>query len=310
MGAEQSSEAQDDAAALDAAAVKLQSVVRGRAARKSPAATPGPKQGTKKVTRLSSVSTEASSTRDESSTNRSSFSSARSFMMSWRPAGFAFAGRKKKRGHQDPKKVYQGLSGLSLQAALGHLDQCNAMLNDGADPNVRDADGDRFPIHWAAARGYTKIIEALIAAGANQYAQDGSNRTPATLASEAEQPGVRNLLQYGPPKPDTKQVYDGMDGPSLHVALNQPAMLKHYLLAGGVADVYDRDNDRTPLHWAAARGAVRCAELLLASGAELDRKDALGRTPKALAYDFNQRELYDFLAQAEGPEKRPSSIFA
>ena len=47
-----------------------------------------------------------------------------------------------------------------------------------------------------------------------------------------------------------------------------------------------------------------------ASGAELDRKDALGRTPKALAYDFNQRELYDFLAQAEGPEKRPSSIFA
>ena len=186
--------------------------------------------------------------------------------------------------------------------------QCHAKRRCG--PQRSGCGWRSLPNPLAAARGYTKIVEALIAAGANQYAQDGSNRTPATLASEAEQPGVRNLLQYGPPKPDTKQVYDGMDGPSLHVALNQPAMLKHYLLAGGVADVYDRDNDRTPLHWAAARGAVRCAELLLASGAELDRKDALGRTPKALAYDFNQRELYDFLAQAEGPEKRPSSIFA
>ena len=40
---------------------------------------------------------------------------------------------------------------------------------------------------------------------------------------------------------------------------------------------------RTPLHWAAARGHAKCAEALLAAGADAARVDASGRSAAALA---------------------------
>lgn len=51
---------------------------------------------------------------------------------------------------------------LSLQVALGHHGQVKTLLNNQHDPNLRDRDRDRVPLHWAAARGKTKIAVLLL----------------------------------------------------------------------------------------------------------------------------------------------------
>jgi ankyrin repeat protein len=83
-------------------------------------------------------------------------------MLSWRPASFRGVGARKKRVHHDPKRVFEGLDGLSLMCALGETGQVRTLLAGGHAPDRRDADGDRVPLHWAAARGEIKCIEMLL----------------------------------------------------------------------------------------------------------------------------------------------------
>ena len=56
----------------------------------------------------------------------------------------------------DPKVVYEGLDGVNLHAALGHARQLATLLSKGGSPNVVERDGDRVPLHYAAARGYVR----------------------------------------------------------------------------------------------------------------------------------------------------------
>ena len=58
----------------------------------------------------------------------------------------------------------------------------------------------------------------------------------------------------------------------------------------------DADGDRYPLHWAAARGEARCAELLLGAGADASVKDAVGKTAAAVALALRQHATYALLA--------------
>ena len=50
----------------------------------------------------------------------------------------------------------------------------------------RDVDGDRFPIHWAAARGAIPCAHMLIDACASISALDANGETAADLADLAE----------------------------------------------------------------------------------------------------------------------------
>merc|ERR1719408_337224 len=56
---------------------------------------------------------------------------------------------------------------LTTHAALNQPQQLRAVLAEGADPNLRDPDRDRVPLHWACARGNAKCALALIEAGAD-----------------------------------------------------------------------------------------------------------------------------------------------
>ena len=249
----------------------------------------------KKVTRLSSIISDASATREEPSTTRSSFSSARS-QMSRRPAGFAFAGRK---AWPQDQEGLPGTVSLSFRL-LSHLDQRDAK-GFGVDPNVRDTDDDRFPIHWVAARLHQDHR------GAHRRWREpvcsGCLPTPATLASEAEQP-VRNLLQYGP-GPTRRRSTMAWTAHRSTSRSTSPQCSRHRSPGALPTSTIGTTTGRrcTGLrHEGECAAPSSCSQ----AGAELDRKDALGRTPKALAYDFNQREVYDFRA-SRGPNGRVRS---
>ena len=166
-------------------------------------------------------------------------------------------------------------------------------------------DGDRVPLHWAAARGDMQCLELLLKAGASTKLVDREGRSPAELAQQAEQMACYNRLVHGPSVPDSKMVFEGQSGASLQTALGDATKLKVILSsndAAVVANTRDPDGDRYPLHWAAARGALRCAQLLIDAGADLNATDGAGKTPAALALAANQRVVHELLLSSDGTE--------
>ena len=109
-------------------------------------------------------------------------------------------------------------------------------------------------------------------------------------------------------KSDPKAAHDQMLPLSVHAAINQPTQLHALLKNGHSPNARDADNDRTPLHWAAARGNLRCVELLLEHGAEIGATDASGCTPAGLAMQTNQRSAHALLL--EGMTMRRASMAA
>jgi len=271
------------------------------------------------------------------STVSSSIRRALSGAVSWRPMTFRMTPRSSagRNRHSDPKQVEETLKGFSLRVALNKPKQVKELLlYKGTNPNMphpydvnaRDADGDRTPLHWAAARGYKRCITLLLAAGADKSLPDNLGRTAAELALECGQQLAHDLIVYGPALDDTKPMTGNEGVLSLHCALRQHRQIEEIMqavahrreaewklkgLKTNAEDFFsvnkrDSDGDRYPLHWAAARGSVKCIELLVRAGVNLGVTDALGNTAAALAMQFNQRAAHQAILQAISDQPQQS----
>lgn len=242
--------------------------------------------------------------------------SARTMLDSFRSVLTMSTNREKK--HKDDKMVVEGIAGLSLCAALNQVPQLKLMLAHyepgHRDPNRKDYDDDRYPLHWAAARGHMRCIKLLLDAGADVEVVDANGNTPADLALLTGAQEAHDLLVYGSPLPDPKPMSSDMsrDALSLHCALSQRKELSQVLDKG--TGMYanpnrrDKDGDRVPLHWAAARGAKECVRLLIAAGAQIDAVDNEGRTPADLALLCNQRSTHTLLSSLMAEEQETKEL--
>lgn len=89
------------------------------------------------------------------------------------------------------------------------------------------------------------------------------------------------------------------------VLLNNDAEAMQVLLCNGL-DIRAVDSyERTPLHWAAYYGALRCARVLLDAGADLTAKDDNGDTPLALAQYTGNAASVCMLRLAQQDEPAP-----
>ena len=240
------------------------------------------------------------------STSRSITQRAYDKLTSWRPMSFRatprHAASRRALQHNDPIQVYEGIDRVCLAVALNQVTQLKAHLMSTPNAaNIRDTNSDRTPLHWAAARGHMRCLQLLLASGADADSLDSAGRTPAALALECGQLSAYQLLVYGPVKVDAKPM-SGNEGPlSMVCALNQPKKLKQLLEATSFPcnpNQRDPDGDRCPLHWAAARGALNCVQLLLDAGASPGELDREGYTAAALAMELNQRGAHEMLSKA------------
>jgi len=211
--------------------------------------------------------------------------------------------------HNDKKQVTEQLQGLSLRVAFNQVTQVKSFIALGHNVNEFDVDGDRTPLHWAAARGFRRCVVILLEAGADKTARDAQGRTPAELALDCDQFEIGDIIKYGPPIDDVKKS-TGNEGPISQLCLGNKtrelaSMLRAYNLEKdpGIRETIsvnlrDPDGDRFPLHWAAARGLRTCVNLLIDAGAHIGALDADGNTAAGLAMRFNQRAVHELLLQA------------
>ena len=153
---------------------------------------------------------------------------------------------------------------LKLAVAQKDLDTIQVLLNSGADPNFTDHK-KRSALHLAfnhadtSANASFELESLLLDAGANINALDIRNRLPLHYA----------FVKIG--HPEENSVIDPIE--TVSSALGQK----------GVQTAVRDSWGRSPLHYAAQRGSVTSALLLLGSRCELDLKDDQGNTALSVA---------------------------
>jgi len=88
-----------------------------------------------------------------------------------------------------------GESPLHLAILLHRTSLVELLLNNGADINATTCEGIS-PLHWAAVNNRSEIVELLIARGADPRARDLDGRTPLEWAEGGGHKAIAAILRH------------------------------------------------------------------------------------------------------------------
>lgn len=91
-----------------------------------------------------------------------------------------------------------------------HPDIVKALLDAGANPNVRDRLEVQTPLMYAAAHGYTESVRILIDAGADASIVDNNRRTALMLAEEEGHYEIVDLLSSSGPATRSDERFESL----------------------------------------------------------------------------------------------------
>jgi ankyrin repeat protein len=165
----------------------------------------------------------------------------------------------------------EGETALMLVARTGKLAAAKLLLDAGAEVNAREEWGSQSPLMWAAAQSQPAMVKLLIDAGAEVDARGAFREWQRKVTSE--------------PRP--KDMNKGGFTPLLYAAREGCIdCAKHLLAAGADPDLGDPENV-TPLILALENLHFDFAVYMISAGANIDKWDFRGRTPVYVATDFS-----------------------
>nr|WP_253309278.1 ankyrin repeat domain-containing protein [Rickettsia endosymbiont of Ceutorhynchus assimilis] len=196
------------------------------------------------------------------------------------------------------------------------------LLNKGANINAKDKDG-KTPLDLAMQEGYTNIVEMIeqvqsdLDEGLLTAVQDGNLNEAEDLVSRNANVNTTDIYSWTPlhwaafedrleiarflikKGADINAADKGPYGKKpVHVAIeNNSKDIIGFLLSKGVS-INDTDKQGyTPLHYAAWRGRLEIAELLVDKGASINTADAstAGKKPIHVAAENNSKSIIEFL---------------
>lgn len=159
----------------------------------------------------------------------------------------------------------------------GHEDIASDLLKSGAPTDAKDTSrrGGYTPLHVAAMRGQTKVVQLPLLNGADKDALDDEEHTPLYTAVLSFEPAAAALalmaagadvnLRCGPHKQSV-----------VHLAARENlvdiAILKAAIENGADVNAAD-ESQTTPLHYAARYGRGEAVDMLVEAGANVKARD-------------------------------------
>jgi ankyrin repeat protein len=180
---------------------------------------------------------------------------------------------------------HSGLSPLHWATHAGLLDVVRALLERGANPNLKLSKDEALwrrylkgatALHIAAERGHAELVQALLAAGAAPSTASNQGLTPLHLAVRAGHGRIVSAL--------------------LQAGADAGAQTRGDLWQECFSGFHSRGT--TALHLAAAAGHSEMVSELLRAGAPVDSANHAGLTPLHLAAQLQRREIVEQLLSA------------
>ncbi|KAG0429330.1 hypothetical protein HPB47_023735 [Ixodes persulcatus] len=190
----------------------------------------------------------------------------------------------------------EGISGLHVAAANGHISLAELLLEEGANIDVANNCG-WTPLMHAAQHGQVSMVSLLIRHNANINATNVLGAGALTLAAGGgHHSTVRLLLEAGADIAVGRfhHTFDPM--PLTAAATNGHASIILLLLQKGcpVNQAYPTTGT-TALMLCAASGHLQAAQALIEHGADPDLKDMCGKTALDIAVACTKMEVAEFL---------------
>ncbi|RPA84406.1 hypothetical protein BJ508DRAFT_223080 [Ascobolus immersus RN42] len=184
-------------------------------------------------------------------------------------------------------------------------DVTSFLLDSGANPRVVDS-SRATALHWAAHYGLIGVIKKLRKKGADLNARDDADRTPFlwTRASGVLLGKPESLWDLLEVQDDDTETRDARGYSIVHLGVKSGVMtydsLSKVIGANSRISPYRiidaRDiNQLSPLAWAAAKGEIIMAGLLLKGGAAIDDAVAGAEKPLSVAIKHGQKKMVEFL---------------
>jgi ankyrin repeat protein len=182
---------------------------------------------------------------------------------------------------------------LVMAARTGLVPRVQALLEQGANVNSRDRNGDS-PLNMAAAKGNSDMVKALLAAGADVNLANVAGVTPLMGAGLAANETIfLSLLRAGAQPAPLDRVRKNA---ATYAAGSGCTGCIKALLDAGVQVNARLENDLTLLMWAAAYGHEGTVQLLLEQGAQRQDRDARGKSAADMAREGNHLALAKLLS--------------
>jgi ankyrin repeat protein len=210
------------------------------------------------------------------------------------------------------RDAYLGSTPLHFAAHRGLTDVVQALLAAGADVHALEAVSQSTPLHWAAEGGHLAIVDLLLAHGASLEVRDDWHRlTPL---------GWATVVDWAPQYRDDRVGTVGqllaagaaLD-PFTAIALGRHSELRA-MAAGDRAALSQRLGyvawEMTPLHVAAATNQADAVRLLLELRADPGARTSTGLTPLAVARQRGHGAIATLLSAPGAPPDMSAAVAA